>query len=157
MFTGVLTVFGALVIPETYAPVLLRARADTLSKATGKVYRSKQEKDQKVILGQLFKTALGRPWLFLFKEPIVFLLSLYLAIVYATLYVSDLNPIKLTADALWCFPHRLRAAPRLEPRYRRSRFPRRPRRLLPRHPAHHLHREPALRQESRRARWMAAP
>ncbi|KAK4684526.1 hypothetical protein P7C73_g5648, partial [Tremellales sp. Uapishka_1] len=86
MFTGVLTIFGFIIIPETYAPVLLRARAATLSKATGKVYRSKQEKDKKVILGQLFKTALGRPWIFLFKEPIVFLLSLYLAIVYATLY-----------------------------------------------------------------------
>jgi MFS family permease len=88
IFTGVLTVIGTLFIPETYASVLLRDRANTLSKATGQVYRSKFEKDKKVEIGQLFKTALGRPWVLLFKEPIVFLLSLYLAIVYATLYVS---------------------------------------------------------------------
>jgi MFS family permease len=88
IFTGILTVIGAIFIPETYASVLLRDRANTLSKATGQVYRSKFEKDKKVEIGQLFKTALGRPWVLLFKEPIVFLLSLYLAIVYATLYVS---------------------------------------------------------------------
>jgi len=87
IFTAILTVFGALIIPETYAPVLLRARAQRLSKATGVVYRSKYEKDKTVQLGELFKTALGRPWVLLFREPVVFLLSLYLAIVYATLYM----------------------------------------------------------------------
>jgi hypothetical protein len=79
------------VIPETYAPVLLKRRAEALSKATGKIYRSKQEKEGKVALGSLFKTALSRPWTLLFREPIVFLLSLYLAIVYGTLYVSGTN------------------------------------------------------------------
>lgn len=89
IFTAVLTVFGFLIIPETYSPVLLRQRAQRLSQATGKVYRSKHEKEKKVEIKQLFKTALQRPWVLLFREPIVFLLSLYLAIVYATLYVSS--------------------------------------------------------------------
>jgi MFS family permease len=75
IFTAVLTVFGALIIPETYAPVLLRRRANLLSKATGAVYRSKFEKDKAVNLGELFKQALSRPWLLLFTEPIVLLLS----------------------------------------------------------------------------------
>lgn len=88
IFTALLTAFGFLIIPETYAPVLLRARAQRLSQATGRVYRSKFEKDKEIRLSELFKTALGRPWVLLFREPIVFLLSLYLAIVYATLYVS---------------------------------------------------------------------
>lgn len=74
-------------IPETYAPVLLRSRAERLSKATGKVYRSKYEKDKAVEIKELYKVSLIRPWQLLFREPIVFLLSLYLAIVYATLYV----------------------------------------------------------------------
>jgi len=87
MFTAALTVFGFLIIPETYAPVLLRARAETLSAATGKVYRSKHEKAGKVDIKRLITTALGRPWILLFREPIVFLLTLYLAIIYATLYV----------------------------------------------------------------------
>lgn len=86
-----LTVAGALFIPETYASVILRARAERLSLATGRSYRTKFEKDKRVEIGQLFKSALGRPWVLLFKEPVVFLLSLYLAIVYATLYVRTLT------------------------------------------------------------------
>lgn len=41
-----------------------------------------------MVIKQLFKQAIIRPWDLLFREPIVILLSLYLAIVYATLYVS---------------------------------------------------------------------
>jgi hypothetical protein len=67
-------------LPETYAPVLLRERANRLSKATGKVYRSEFEREKALQIGPLFKQALLRPWLLLFREPIVLLLSLYLAI-----------------------------------------------------------------------------
>ncbi|PYH83194.1 MFS general substrate transporter [Aspergillus uvarum CBS 121591] len=87
-FTGVVWILGSLTVPETYAPVLLRRRAEKLTKLTGKIYRSKTDIDQgKTTLGQAFKTALSRPWILLFKEPIVFLLSLYIAIVYGTLYM----------------------------------------------------------------------
>ena len=67
-------------IPETYAPVLLRQRAARLSKLTGKVYRSAYEKDKPLVISDLFKTALTRPWKLLFMEPIVILLSIYMAI-----------------------------------------------------------------------------
>lgn len=87
-FSGVVWIIGSLFIPETYAPVLLRRRAEKLSKLSGKIYRSKLEVDQgKVSLKESFKVALSRPWLLLFREPIVFLLSLYMAIVYGTLYM----------------------------------------------------------------------
>lgn len=89
LFSGTLTVVGFLLIPETYASVLLKRRAAALTKATGKEYRIKSEAKEKQELGPLFKTALSRPWKLLFREPIVFLLSLYLAIVYGTLYVSS--------------------------------------------------------------------
>jgi MFS family permease len=92
IFTGLLTVLGLLFIPETYAPVLLRDRAERLSQATGKVYRSKYEKEKKIEIKELFGTAIRRPWVLLFREPIVFLLSLYLAIVYGTLYVGPSSP-----------------------------------------------------------------
>jgi len=36
---------------------------------------------------ETFKVALSRPWILLFREPIVALLSIYLAIVYGTLYL----------------------------------------------------------------------
>ncbi|KAJ5332947.1 hypothetical protein MYU51_005397 [Penicillium brevicompactum] len=87
-FSGAVWIIGSLVIPETYAPVLLRRRAEKLSKLTGKIYRSKIEIDQgKVSLKNSFKISLSRPWVLLFREPIVFLLSLYMAIVYGTLYM----------------------------------------------------------------------
>jgi MFS family permease len=87
-FSGAVWIMGSLLIPETYAPVLLRRRAEKLSKLSGKVYRSKVEIDQgKISLKESFKVALSRPWILLFREPIVFLLSLYMAIVYGTLYM----------------------------------------------------------------------
>lgn len=87
-FSGALWIIGGLLVPETYAPVLLRRRAEKLSEITGKVYESKLDIDQgKVNLKESFKIALSRPWLLLFREPIVFLLSLYMAIVYGTLYM----------------------------------------------------------------------
>lgn len=88
IFTGVLWIIGSLVIPETYGPVLLRKRAAKLSKMTGKVYKSRAEIDQGAVkFTHVFKTALLRPWILLFREPIVFLLSLYMAIIYGTLYM----------------------------------------------------------------------
>ncbi|KAF2145439.1 uncharacterized protein K452DRAFT_315686 [Aplosporella prunicola CBS 121167] len=88
IFSGVLWIFGTFMIPETYAPVLLKARAAKLSQMTGKVYKSKMEVDQgTVTVGEAFKTSLSRPWILLFMEPIVLLLSIYMAIVYGTLYM----------------------------------------------------------------------
>lgn len=87
-FSGFFWIVGFLLVPETYAPVLLRKRAETLSKKTGKIYRSKLDIERgQVSIGEAFKTALSRPWILLFREPIVLLLSIYLAIVYGTLYL----------------------------------------------------------------------
>jgi hypothetical protein len=88
IFTGILCIFGALTIPETYAPVLLQKRAKALSKRDGKVYISIMEKKQgKVKPAAAFKKALSRPWALLFTEPIVLLISIYMAILYGTLYM----------------------------------------------------------------------
>jgi hypothetical protein len=88
IFTGVLWILCAFLVPETYAPVLLRKRAAKLSGMTGDVYRSKADADGgKTSAGAAFKTALSRPWILLFSEPIVLLLSIYMAIIYGTLYM----------------------------------------------------------------------
>ncbi|KAG5660264.1 hypothetical protein KAF25_003786 [Fusarium avenaceum] len=87
-FSGALLIVGTLLVPETYSPVLLRRRAAKLSKITGHVYVSQIDYERgKVTLADSFKTALSRPWILLFKEPIVLLLSIYMAIVYGTLYM----------------------------------------------------------------------
>ena len=88
IFSGVVWIAGTLYVPETYPPVLLRRRAQNLSKITGKVYKSKVDADQgKVSLGHAFRTSLSRPWILLFREPIVLMLSIYMAIIYGTLYM----------------------------------------------------------------------
>lgn len=88
IFSGVLWLGAALLVPETYAPVLLRQRARKLSKISGKVYRSHIDiKQGPTTAGDAFKTALSRPWLLLFREPIIIILSIYMAIIYGTLYM----------------------------------------------------------------------
>ncbi|POS78918.1 major facilitator superfamily transporter [Diaporthe helianthi] len=87
-FSGALWLLGSALVPETYAPYILRQRAAKMSKMTGKVYVSKMEHEQgKINLAESFKTSLMRPWILLFREPIVLLLSLYMAIIYGTLYM----------------------------------------------------------------------
>lgn len=51
------------------------------------MYRSKYDSAQGVSLAQLLKTSLVRPWVLLFREPIVLLLSIYMAIIYGVLYM----------------------------------------------------------------------
>ena len=89
IFTGSLWILGTFTIPETYAPVLLRKRAAALSEQTGQVYRSGLEiaRGPPPTIAESFKVALSRPWILLFSEPIVLLLSIYMAIIYGTLYM----------------------------------------------------------------------
>ncbi|KAJ5245779.1 hypothetical protein N7489_005875 [Penicillium chrysogenum] len=87
-FSGVLWLCIIFLLPETYAPVLLRRRAEKMSALTGKVYRSQLDIDRgPAPMGKTLKTALSRPWVLLFCEPIVLLFSIYMAIIYGTLYM----------------------------------------------------------------------
>ncbi|CAF2156960.1 unnamed protein product [Rotaria magnacalcarata] len=87
IFTGVIVFVGIFIYPETYTPVLIRPRASKLSKVTGFVYRSKFEEREQIRFGRLLRTSLSRPWIFLFREPIVLLLSIYMVIIYGILYM----------------------------------------------------------------------
>ena len=87
IFTGSMGLLGLLVLPETYAPVLLRHRAQRMARLTGAEYTSiiELEKGESSIT-RAFWAALSRPLVFLVREPIVTLLSVYMAIIYGTLY-----------------------------------------------------------------------
>ncbi|KAF2276256.1 MFS multidrug transporter-like protein [Westerdykella ornata] len=88
IFSGVVGILCVFLVPESYAPVLLRKRAAALSRHTGKVYLTRGEIEQgKLTVTEAFSTNLKRPWLLLFCEPIVLILSLYMAIVYGILYL----------------------------------------------------------------------
>ncbi|KAM3555513.1 hypothetical protein ARSEF4850_005960 [Beauveria asiatica] len=88
IFCGIVWIASSLTYPETYAPVLLRKRANKLSNKTGKVYMSKFEAHgpPRNAVAQ-FKLSITRPWILLIKEPIVLLTSIYIAIIYGTLYL----------------------------------------------------------------------
>jgi hypothetical protein len=79
-------ILGIILVPETYGPVLLSRRARALSEDTGSEYQA----EAFVARGSgvsLLITALVRPWVLLFWEPIVSVLSVYMAIIYGTLYM----------------------------------------------------------------------
>jgi hypothetical protein len=87
-FTGVVWIINSLVIPETYGPYILRRRAAALSQDNGRAYKPKIDADNPPESSVArFKHALLRPWTMLFKELIVFLTSIYIAVIYGTLYL----------------------------------------------------------------------
>ncbi|KAJ5680078.1 hypothetical protein N7536_011217 [Penicillium majusculum] len=89
IFNGVVFLVGIAFIPETYTPVLLQKRAAKLSKLTGAVYRSRLDVgNANRTAGQIFTKTMVRPWILLFMEPIVLLLSIYMAIIYGTMYME---------------------------------------------------------------------
>lgn len=85
---GVVSIITMLITPETYAPLILQRRAEALSRVTGRVYVSRINagKPPKTFSQELL-ISLTRPWILLFREPIVLLTSLYVAIIYGTLYM----------------------------------------------------------------------
>ncbi len=73
---------------ETYAPIILQSRAKALSRMTGSVYVSLLDADEPPkTLSQELSVSFTRPWVFMFREPIVLLTGLYTSIIYATLYL----------------------------------------------------------------------
>ncbi|KAJ6024066.1 hypothetical protein N7540_004863 [Penicillium herquei] len=89
IFNAVVFLVGIALIPETYSPVLLRKRAAKLSKMTGAVYKSRLDVEQShKTAAQVFTATMVRPWILLFMEPIVLLLSVYMAIIYGTMYME---------------------------------------------------------------------
>ncbi|PGH00056.1 hypothetical protein AJ79_08327 [Helicocarpus griseus UAMH5409] len=87
VFGGLLTLIAFIFMPETYAPALLRARAERLSQATSKVYMTAEDAENPIVFKELVKHALFRPWVLLFREPIVLSLTVYMSAIYGTLYL----------------------------------------------------------------------
>ncbi|KAJ8520988.1 hypothetical protein ONZ45_g2264 [Pleurotus djamor] len=79
---------GVIITPETYTPVLLRWRARKLTKNSGGAqhYISTYDISRPSSLRRAVLRNLRRPFMFLFTEPIVACLAMYVSIVYGTLY-----------------------------------------------------------------------
>jgi multidrug resistance protein len=78
--------FGAIFLPETYAPVLIQKKVDKLRKDTGNnMLKSKFEKDETPT--QILYRALFRPIILLATQPIIMVLTLYQSIILGTYYI----------------------------------------------------------------------
>ncbi|KAH8815498.1 putative MFS multidrug transporter [Xylogone sp. PMI_703] len=74
-------------IPETYAPVLLQKRAKKIRHRTQNWAIHAKIDEQHVPMKAIATKFLGRPVMMLIKEPILLLITIYLATVYAILYL----------------------------------------------------------------------
>ncbi|WVR05572.1 hypothetical protein IAU60_002591 [Kwoniella sp. DSM 27419] len=88
IFVGVMLILTTVLGAESYAPLLLRRRAKTLSAATGRVYRFRGDAKKTLVVKDLFLASLVRPWKFLIFEPIVSILTVYTALIYGILYLN---------------------------------------------------------------------
>jgi MFS family permease len=84
--TGAIALVALLVMKETYAPTLLKRKTERLRKETGNL-ELKSKLDSNLTAKDLFLLSIIRPTKLLLFSPIVFCLSLYVAIVYAYLYL----------------------------------------------------------------------
>ncbi|KAA1471222.1 MFS general substrate transporter [Dentipellis sp. KUC8613] len=90
IISAVNLIFGALVTPETYGPVLLRRRARRLQKESGDIehYATAYDLRRNMPFSVYMRINLTRPFRFLFTEPIVTLMAFYISVAYATLYAE---------------------------------------------------------------------
>jgi len=72
-------------LQETYAPVLLSRKATQLTKQTGKPHRPAIY-DPTSLPHRIYR-AIQRPLKILFLQPIVFVMAVYMALIYGTLYL----------------------------------------------------------------------
>lgn len=84
-FTGAITVLVVL-IPETFAPVILKRRAQKLRKQTGDLNIITEQEQQKLSLNEIIKTCLIRPLAMIATEPVLDLMCFYVVLIYSMLY-----------------------------------------------------------------------
>lgn len=84
-FAGVMWILVSL-IPETYAPVILRKRAARLRKETGNPNIMTEQEATPMSILEIVNTYLLRPMKFIFQEPVLMIVCLYIVLIYSLLY-----------------------------------------------------------------------
>ncbi|CCM05122.1 uncharacterized protein FIBRA_07330 [Fibroporia radiculosa] len=85
IFAGVVWLFCC-TIPETFAPTILKKRAARMRKETGNVNITTEQELFKASMSQILIETLVRPFQMLVTEPILLLMSSYIALIYGLLY-----------------------------------------------------------------------
>lgn len=87
ILSGFVYILITFTVPETYAPKILSRRAAKLRKEMGDdKYVSESELDLRPLAERL-RIFCVRPMQLLFREPIVFMISLYMSVLYGLLYM----------------------------------------------------------------------
>jgi MFS family permease len=87
ILSGCVWILITFTVPETYAPRLLAVRAKKLRKETGDAkFVTEQDLDTRPFTQRL-SLFLLRPFQLLFRELIVFFISLYMSVLYGLLYM----------------------------------------------------------------------
>ena len=84
-FAGVMWIVISL-IPETFAPVILKRRANKLRKELGNDKIMTEQEAQGTSVGELIKVCCVRPLYFAVTEPVLDLVCLYVCLIYSLLY-----------------------------------------------------------------------
>ncbi|KAL1605144.1 hypothetical protein SLS60_004687 [Paraconiothyrium brasiliense] len=93
---------GFLTVPETFAPVLLSRRATRIRFATKNWAVHAKRDEQQVDLKSITEKYLLRPFAMLLKEPILDLITIYMAIIYGILYLFfEAYPIAFQEQRGW--------------------------------------------------------
>ena len=86
---GICLGFLFLLMPETYLKTILRRKAQRLRIKTGNnnIVSEGELEGHHMSLGQVAKDILWRPIVIIFSEPVVLLIDVYIALIYAMLYL----------------------------------------------------------------------
>ncbi|KIX01379.1 uncharacterized protein Z518_09104 [Rhinocladiella mackenziei CBS 650.93] len=72
--------------PETYSPLLLSWKATQLRKITGDDRYYAEHEIERIPLSTRLRIALPRPFIMAFYEPVIFLITLYMSVLYVVLF-----------------------------------------------------------------------
>lgn len=84
-FAGVMWIVISM-IPETYAPVILKKRAKRMRKETGNEKIMTEQEASPMTFSELLNTCLYRPLKFVIQEPVLVLICVFVCLIYSMLY-----------------------------------------------------------------------
>ncbi|EHA20273.1 hypothetical protein ASPNIDRAFT_51421 [Aspergillus niger ATCC 1015] len=100
--SGSFGLLAFIIVPETYAPVILQKRAARLRRETGNEALHSLLDNTRPTMNDIVTKYLLRPVMMLFLEPILLLITLYLALVYGILYLFfEAYPVSFESVRGW--------------------------------------------------------
>ncbi|MCJ1402433.1 Citrinin biosynthesis cluster MFS transporter mrr1 [Xylographa trunciseda] len=102
IMVALFTVLGLFIIPESFAPVILQRRAKKLRFETQNWAIHAKIDENQVDFRQILTKYLFRPFAMLFLEPILILITIYMATIYGILYLFfEAYPISFQEQRGW--------------------------------------------------------